>query len=214
MSTLHDAAPADSLQVAWRELLVQGADKPWLLKLLAERGTALVARYATWRHRLGRLRRGERRRLQRNLGVGLAGVALLLALSARPAVQAGGVVGTGTPASARMRRWTRRWPARGAVTFNCGSAAHTITVGATKTITANTTIDGGGLITLSGGGARRVITVNAGFSLTLNSATISGGSASFGGGIANFGTLTVQNSTLSGNLANSAAAAASGTPVR
>ena len=39
----------------------------------------------------------------------------------------------------------------GAISFDCGPAAHTITVTSVKTITADTAIDGGGLISLSGG---------------------------------------------------------------
>ena len=37
------------------------------------------------------------------------------------------------------------------VTFNCGASPTTITVTGTKSISADTTIDGGNLITISGG---------------------------------------------------------------
>src|SRR3954469_17382637 len=69
----------------------------------------------------------------------------------------------------------------GTITFNCGTA--TIILSSPKTISATTTINGGGKITLSGNNARRLFTVNAGASLDLvsivltkgNSGTESGG---------------------------------------
>ena len=47
----------------------------------------------------------------------------------------------------------------------------------------------------------RVFTVNAGVTLNLNRLTAANGDAAGGGGIANAGTLTVSNSTFSGNNA-------------
>ncbi|MDB5076917.1 MAG: hypothetical protein JWO42_3096, partial [Chloroflexi bacterium] len=98
-------------------------------------------------------------------------------------------------------------------------------------LTGNLTIDGtGGQITLSGGSAVQVFQVastatatlkgltisngaaagnngggiyNAGGTLTVSNSTLSGNSATFGGGINNAGTLTVSNSTLGGNSAPS-----------
>jgi hypothetical protein len=90
MSPWQKRTKEDELQAAWQELAEQAAvqaveGKPWLLKLLAERGAAIVTRYALWRQRLRRLRPGERKRLQRRLGLSLAGAALALALMAGPA---------------------------------------------------------------------------------------------------------------------------------
>lgn len=89
----------------------------------------------------------------------------------------------------------------GTVTFDCGGAA-TITVTSTKTISADTTIDGGSLITISGGHSVRVFSVNAGVNFTVQNLTIAdGNSAGYGGGIFSFGTVMVTNSTFSGNTA-------------
>jgi len=112
------------------------------------------------------------------------------------------VVGTGTGASCTEAALTACLPGGGSVTFNCGGAA-TITVTSTQTISADTTIDGGSLITISGGGSVGVFSVNAGVYFTVQNLTIANGnSATYGGGIFNgAGTLTVTNSTFSGNSA-------------
>src|SRR2546430_10248299 len=62
----------------------------------------------------------------------------------------------------------------GTVTFNCGGAA-TITVTSTKTISANTTIDGGSVITISGGNTVGVFSVNFGVTFTVENLTIANG---------------------------------------
>jgi predicted outer membrane repeat protein len=86
----------------------------------------------------------------------------------------------------------------GLVTFTCGPA--TITVTATRTIQADTTVDGGGVITISGGNTVGVFSVNSGVKFTVQNLTIADGSVNNkGGGIYNDGTLTVTNSTFSGN---------------
>ena len=75
------------------------------------------------------------------------------------------VVGTGTSASCTESALDACLPGgagfNGTVTFNCGGAA-TITVTSTKTISADTTIDGGSLITISGGHSVGVFSVNTG----------------------------------------------------
>ena len=64
------------------------------------------------------------------------------------------------------------------------------------------TIDGAGhTVTISGGGAFGVFVVNPGVTLNLNKLTVADGKADAGGGINNSGTLTVSNSTFSGNSA-------------
>jgi CSLREA domain-containing protein len=68
------------------------------------------------------------------------------------------------------------------------------------------TIDGvGQSITISGNNSVRVFEVNSGGDLTLQNLTVSNGSAvgDIGGGIANFGTVNITNSTLSGNSTDS-----------
>jgi hypothetical protein len=97
----------------------------------------------------------------------------------------------------------------GRVTFDCGSAAK-ITVTSTKIISADTTIDGENqdLITISGGHSVGVFSVNPGVTFTVQNLTIVDGQKNVpwptggGGGIYNNrGTLTVTNSTFSGNAA-------------
>jgi hypothetical protein len=98
----------------------------------------------------------------------------------------------------------------GTVTFNCGASPVTITVTSTKTISADTTIDGGSLITISGGHSVGVFSVNTGVKFTVQNLTIANGNIAGGngaGGIDNGGALTVANSTLSGNSAGATAGA-------
>ena len=155
---------------------------------------------------------------------------------------AAGVVGTGTASSCTdAAALDIALSGGGLVTFNCGGPA-TIDVSTgtgTKTISADTTIDGGSLITISGGnprgrllrerwrqvhgpepdyrqrqkppapasnGARGIYsngTLGGGIynigTLTVMNSTFSGNSAGGGGGIFNAGTLTVTNSTFSGD---------------
>jgi hypothetical protein len=98
----------------------------------------------------------------------------------------------------------------GSVTFNCGPNPATITVTSTKTIDADTAIDGSGppstvggfVVTISGGGQVRIFVVNPKVTLTLDHITISHGAGTDSGGaiIVNVGgTLLVSNSTFSHN---------------
>jgi predicted outer membrane repeat protein len=87
----------------------------------------------------------------------------------------------------------------------------TITLGSSLPAIANTspgslTIDGSGqAITVDGANSFQILSVNSGATLTLHNLTIANGSAEpvpfAGGGILNDGTLTVTNSTFSGNSA-------------
>jgi MYXO-CTERM domain-containing protein len=87
----------------------------------------------------------------------------------------------------------------GAVTFSCGGPA-TITVLSAKTISANTTVDGGGTVTLSGNNLVQVFIVNSGTTFAVQNLTIASGKGSgFAGGITNNGTTTVTNCTFSDN---------------
>src|SRR5437867_8140842 len=72
------------------------------------------------------------------------------------------VVGTGTSASCTEAALNACLPGGGSfdgtVTFNCGGAATiTVTSAPSKTISADTTIDGGSLITISGDNAAGVL---------------------------------------------------------
>jgi hypothetical protein len=73
-------------------------------------------------------------------------------------------------------------------------------------INQNLTIDGAGSgITVTGGGAHRVLQIDAGVVSTINALTITGGFApgTAGGGIYNLGSLSLSNSTVTGNSAAS-----------
>ena len=94
------------------------------------------------------------------------------------------------------------------INFNLRSSAASILLTSAQlpTITdvAGLTIDGGSAdITISGANQYRVFEVGSGAKLTLSNLTVADGSStSGGGGIYNyFGTLTVSNSTFSGNSA-------------
>ena len=122
-----------------------------------------------------------------------------LAIAYAPVARAGGVVSSCDEASLLTAV-----TGGGMVTFTCSG---TITLTATITILADTTIDGAGQnVTISGGNAVRVFFVPSGVQLNLNKITIANGNANSstyaqGGGIASYGTLTVTNSTFSGNSA-------------
>jgi hypothetical protein len=96
--------------------------------------------------------------------------------------------------------------AAGADTINF-SVSGTITLGSqlNLTDTALTTINGANTVTISGNNAICVFQVNAGATAELNGLRITGGNATTGfidgGGIFNQGTVTVNNSTFSGNAA-------------
>src|SRR5207244_637540 len=148
-------------------------------------------------------RRGGRTRTMNTAIVGTRRLSVLALLVFAPFVTSSAfacVVGTGTSARCAEAALDACLPGgssfNGTVTFNCGGAA-TITVTSQKTISADTTIDGGSLITISGGNTVGVFSVNAGVTFTVQNLTIvNGNSASYqGGGIDNHGTLTVTNST-------------------
>src|SRR6266403_238473 len=134
---------------------------------------------------------------------------LVFALFAATSSALACIVGTGTSASCTEAALNACLPGGGGfdgtVTFACGGAA-TITVTSTKIISADTTIDGGSVVTIGGGGTVMVfIVAGAGVTLALDNVTISGGnSLGAGGAIFNSrATMTVTNSTFSGNTAAS-----------
>src|SRR6266550_2224385 len=129
----------------------------------------------------------------------LAALLVALAMAYAPVAWAGGVVSSCDEASLLTAV-----SGGGMVTFTCSG---TITLTATITIFADTTIDGTGQnVTVSGGNAVRVFFLSNGVKLNLNKITIANGNNSqegaSGGGILNDGgTLTVSNSTFTGNSA-------------
>ncbi len=83
-----------------------------------------------------------------------------------------------------------------------GTTNGTITLSSQLTISSNIIIEGGGF-TISGNDRVRVLNVNSGRNLTLNNVTITKGKVrnAQGGGILNRGTLTINNSAITGNEA-------------
>lgn len=89
----------------------------------------------------------------------------------------------------------------GAVNFSCGTA--TIPISSTKTISADTSIDGAGTITLDGGGTQRIFSVNAGVALTLTNITLRNAYANAdGGAIYSSGTIYISGSKFYSNTAD------------
>ncbi len=124
---------------------------------------------------------------------------LMMALALAPhSVQAGGMVGGGTPGSCTESTFRTALSGGGSVNFNCGAAPLTIVLSHYITVSVDTTIDGGGLIGLSGHGAHRIFVVNSGTVLTLRNIVLTGGyDVDWGGGaIYNAGTLILQNSQI------------------
>ena len=152
-------------------------------------------------------------------------VLLALALLRSTPVLGAGVVGSGTPESCTEAALDAALAGGGMVTFNCGGAAPII-VTSTKTISADTTIDGGGTLTLDGETGTNVLGVHTGAALYLRNLTVRGGPTFVenngtlavsncmlsgnggyaGGAINNRGTLTITDSTLSGDAAMSGGA--------
>jgi cysteine-rich repeat protein len=118
------------------------------------------------------------------------------------------VVGTGTPGSCTEAAFDAALTSGRTVAFHCGAAPVTITLTHQNDIASDVTIDGGGLITLDGNHAVRAFSVGPGGTLSVRNLTIANGNGgdnnndSHGGGIVNsYGTVSVTNTTFSGNSA-------------
>ncbi len=112
-------------------------------------------------------------------------------------------VGSGTAASCTEAALNAALAAGGNIRFECGPSPVTITFTSQKTISVNTSLDGGGLVTLSGAGALTLFAVNAGRTLALSNLVITGGATGGNGGaIYNGGALSITNATVSGNSAS------------
>lgn len=157
-------------------------------------------------------------------------------LAAFAAPVGGTVVGTGTAGSCTESALDTALASAGTITFDCGGSPVTITFTATKTITDATTIDGAHLITLSGGGTVKMFDVKGGgltienlalvdghdtvsdigaaaidasADVTISGSTVSGHHVTHGGcpAVSVLGaTLTIENSTISGNVNGAPAA--------
>ncbi|MGH8589889.1 MAG: right-handed parallel beta-helix repeat-containing protein [Gammaproteobacteria bacterium] len=181
---------------------------------------ALWPRFAGYYQALARLPRKARRALQRRWRRSLGGLALLLALGQAPALAATITVdGTSCTLVDAITAANTDAPVGGC---SAGGGADTITLrfqSSTQTLTTvnNSTYGPTSLpvitseITISGGFRAitrdssapefRILAVGATGNLTLAGTTVSGGAAAFGGGISNSGTLTLSQSTVSGNTA-------------
>ena len=190
---------------------------------LGDAGRALWPRFATFYRGLARLPRKARRTLQRRWRRSLAGIALLCALGQVPAASAaqfdvgvGGCSLVDAITAANTDQQTGACPA--------GSGADTIILpaGSTQLLTAGPSDFYGptGLpavssaIVIDGNGSTiardpqapefRILGVGSAGHLVLQETTVTGGVISTfrGGGIFNFGTLTLTDSTVSGNSAD------------
>ena len=113
------------------------------------------------------------------------------------------VVGNGTAASCTETALGTALAQGGDITFDCGSATHTIKFTFYKQITQATSIDGGGLIILSGNQSTPLFQVFFSASLSLSNIEIADGLGRDGfGGIDNFGQLILNNVSVSNNNAN------------
>lgn len=128
----------------------------------------------------------------------------LVVFSSPVAVQAAGVVGTGTPGSCTEAALNAALSGGGTVTFNCGPNPHTLTVTSQKVLSVDTVIDGGGRITLSGGNTTGILKTGFNLRLTVQNITFANGRSPAQGGAIELGyqnTLTVTNSSFSNNVA-------------
>jgi hypothetical protein len=87
--------------------------------------------------------------------------AVLVLVGAQMA-RAGGVVGTGTAGSCTEAALDAALAGGGMVTFDWGAQPVTIVLTQQKTISSDTTVDGGGLVTLDGNDAVRAFWVARG----------------------------------------------------
>jgi|SRR5579859_6970162 len=126
----------------------------------------------------------------------LARGAVASASSPLPARPAGGVVGHG-PGTCDDAALTAALAGGGTITFNCGGPA-TILVTSAKTISASTTLLGGGVITLTGGSATRLFNVDSDVTLDLQHIVLdhAASTGSGGGAIANSGALVLDSVTI------------------
>ncbi len=205
--TTHDIRAADTLE-AWQQALAEVPPTPALSGALLQRRDDLFGRFVAWYQRLRSRPRAERRRWQRQLGLSLAGIALLLAVNGAPAGAVGPAAtitvtnGTGTIANGDGCSLPEAIinanadNQSGSTDCAAGSGADTISLGTNVTLTAvnDSTYGPTGLpvvisaITIEGNGYTisrdsyapdfRILAVVNGGNLTLNSITISGGVAS------------------------------------
>jgi len=125
-------------------------------------------------------------------------LAAAVGLVSIPAIAPACIVGLGTSSSCTETALDLCLPTAvhfdGTVTFSCGGAK-TFVLSGSKTISANTTIDGGGIITLQNTGSAPALIVDVGETLTAKGLIFTGSSD----GIQTAGAVTVENCTFDGN---------------
>ncbi|MBI3248699.1 MAG: thrombospondin type 3 repeat-containing protein [Deltaproteobacteria bacterium] len=217
MSTHLKPAPRpESLLGAWHaQVAVTAKHSPWLVREMLRRKQELLPKFAECYRRLRALPRSTRRLLQRKWACSLAGAALLLAVGGREAhagttitVPAGDVAAL---IQALSDANSEVAPFDGADTIELTTSTFTLTTSNNSTygatglpvITSTITIAGNSsTITRSSVDAFRIFAIGGGGDLTLQETTVSGGLAGGGGGVSNHGTLTLTDSTISGNTAS------------
>ncbi len=202
---------------AWQQALAEVPETPALSGALLRRRADLFGRFAAWYGRLRSRPRAEQRRWQRQLGLSLAGIALLLAVNGAPAGAIGPaatiIVTNGASTVANGDGCSlpeaivnaNANDQSGSTDCAAGSGADTISLQTNVTLTAvnNTTSGYNGLpvvssdITIQGNGNTisrqassptfRIMFVGSGGNLTLNNATVSGGVAAGAAGISRYG---------------------------
>ncbi|MBI3246474.1 MAG: hypothetical protein HYZ50_08205 [Deltaproteobacteria bacterium] len=225
MSTHVKPAPRpESLLGAWHTQVAATAKySPWLVREMLRRKQELLPKFTAYYRQLRVLQRRTRRILQRKFAQSLAGAALLLALGQGHAIAATINVTTNVPdinADGQCSLIDAITAANtDSATGGCtaGSGADTISLPASSTHVLTADIGGGnGLpvisteITIAGNNSTiqqdsaapsfRLIEVTG--NLTIQDTTLSGGIGYRGGCVLNAGTLTVTNSTISGNTAD------------
>ncbi|MGH8569222.1 MAG: hypothetical protein ACREXU_14750, partial [Gammaproteobacteria bacterium] len=200
-------------QAALHAALTAAASSPALRPLVLHPEPDLGPRFVGYWRQLSALPRRTRRSLQRRWKRSLAAIALLMALGQVPALAAAIAVDGSTCTlvdaitSANTDAPTGGCPA--------GNAADTLVLAAGSTHTLTGDLPGvTSTITIAGNnssierreGAGRtgspLLAVSATGYLTLQGLTLRGGSGGYqGGGVFNGGTLTISNSTVSGNRA-------------
>jgi Dockerin type I domain len=185
--------PSDAL-AAWQEQVTAAARQPWLTSYLVARGPELWPRFAAHYATLQAFPRRVRRALQRQCRQSLAGIALLMALGAAPAPAATIPVGGACTLVAAITA-ANTDTATGGCPAGHGADTILLPPGSTQTLTAvdNTAYGATGLpvitstITIAGQGstiaradsapAFRIMAVGSGGTLTLQETTVSGGVA-------------------------------------
>jgi hypothetical protein len=128
----------------------------------------------------------------------------LIAIGLTPLMPAyaAGTVGTGTPESCTEAALDAALAGGGLVRFDCGPPPHTITVTATKTITTDTIVDGGGLVALDGAHQGRLFQFEAGTTSALRHLVImnGGNSDSAVNSVSNDGNLAITDCVFTGNI--------------